>query len=346
MTTDIGGYAEFAQIEPRHYDRVPSIIDHLTYIDEQIDDETGERTYTRKRLTPNEKELYRILRYRAGTGACWRNVHDLANHVGCAPNTITEAKKVLAMPFEQLEGNPLIHIQERMVMTTKDGKNINKRPVHVITLGEIWRFNNAFMDHLYETEKQRKVQLQINEVNREFGREEVEIEEEYRFPKRKTKLTKNEGELAIERLGQPGPVKLVHNLGPHRKNKTSREAHRKNDTSSPEGSSQNCDVNKDKRNRDHCLETNTKANALAKCFLDKSNVEECFASESKAYDSLQLFGIKAKKASQLVELHSPQELQLAMWYVKDQLNKNAVKSTIVGYFINALEKGWYQPNLK
>jgi hypothetical protein len=342
---DISGYAEFAQIEPRHYDRVPSIIDHLTYIDEQIDEKSGEHTYTRKRLTPTEKELYRILRYRAGTGACWRNVQDLADHVGCAPNTITEAKKVLSMPFEQLEGNPLIYIEERMVMTTRDEKNINKRPVHAITIGEIWRFNNAFMDNLYDAEKQRKTQEKINQVNRKFGREEIEVDEEYKFPKRKKRLTKREGELAIERLGQPGPVKLVHNLEAHLKNKTSLEAHLKNETGSLEGSSQICDVNKEHRNKDHCLKTDTKANALARCFLDKSIVEECFSSQAKAVDSLQLFGIKISKAKQLVSTHSLDELILSFYYVKDRLKKNVLKSSIVGYFINTLEQRWYQPAL-
>ena len=115
--SDSNNSVQFASDEPRHYDRVPSIIDHLTYIHEEINEETNERIYSRRRLTPIEKELYRVLRYRAGSGVCFRDTDDLAAHVGCGKNTITEAKKSLSMPMEQLEGEALINIEIRYTRT-------------------------------------------------------------------------------------------------------------------------------------------------------------------------------------------------------------------------------------
>ena len=48
----------FTQGYQCNFDKVPAIIDHLTYIDCEVNKETGEETWYRKRLTPHQKELY------------------------------------------------------------------------------------------------------------------------------------------------------------------------------------------------------------------------------------------------------------------------------------------------
>lgn len=313
-----GGFAEFASDEPRHYDRVPSVIDHLTYVDEEVD-ESGVITYYRKRLTPIEKELYRVLRYRAGSNACWRNVEDLASHVGCGKNTITQAKRVLAMPFEQLEGNPLIFVEERMVKTVRDDVTINKRPVHIITIFNIWRHNNAFMDMYDHKESQ--------------------------FPERKERIEKCEAEIIIERMSQPGKVETVHNLGGHHQKGRSRGPHHKRGTSSPESSSLKRDVNKDNITKDHCSGTKTKAEALARCFLEDENVYECFDSQHDALVSLQKFGLTADVSRKLVGKHSPGQILSAVVHLIERRKKKPVRKTILGYFLQILENKWYEPNL-
>ena len=339
------GYAVLTETEAKHYDRVPSIIDHLTYIEESTDEESGKTTFIRKRLTPTEKELYRILRYRAGENKCWRNVHDLASHVGCAPDTITAAKRTLSMPFEQLEGNPLIHIEEKMILTKRDGKNINKRPVHIITIGPVWIFNNAFMANYYEEERTRKFQKELNEKFKENGMEFDPLdEEEVSFPRRKVLLSLEEAELAIEKMGQQGKLETVHNLGPSPKKRRSFGPPPKKRRSSPGGSSQNQDVNNNKENNSHCLRTDPTAEAVARCFFKNENVEDCFGSEASSFDALQRMGFSHEVASRLVK-KPIDELLLSAIYVKEKLENNKITSSITGYFLRTLENKWYQAAL-
>jgi len=320
FTNDSGsspGQAVFADIEPRHYDRVPSIIDHLTYIVEAADEQTGEIHYERRRLTPTEKELYRILRYRAGSGACWRDTRDLADHVGCSPTTIVEAKKALASPFEQLGGDPLIYIQEKRVRTLEGEKTINRKTVHLITIAGIWRYNNAFMDGLDQ--------------------------KDIHFPKRKAAITAREAEIALEKMRQPSVVECVHNLGAHTKTDTSPKAHTKSGTSPLGGSYQNCYVNKDNEDKDHCLKTDPTAEAVARMCLTDIDVEDCFVSEAKTCDWLQCFGFNLKKVDELFNRYSRDQFKLATLYLRKILDNGKPIKSLTGYFLLVLEKRWYMP---
>ncbi|MGD8305121.1 MAG: hypothetical protein PVF17_00575 [Ignavibacteria bacterium] len=311
---DYNGNVEFASSEPRHYDRVPSILDHLTYIAEEIDTTTGERRYYRRRLTPTEKEVYRVLRYRAGSSKCFRSTEDLASHVGCGKNTITESKRILQMPFEQLEGSPLIHVEEKYTRTMDGDKCINKKPVHMITVLNIWAYNNAFMDR-------------VDHKNLDF-------------PERKQEIPKEEAEWIIERLAQPGPVKIVHNSGGHPEKETSFEANTEKGKCSLGGSSRKRDVNKEHINKDHCLITDPPSADGRNCLFKEISVSDCFDNPQKALETLEFIGIPIKIARKFLKTYPLSALRETAYYVQGMMKKKPVKS-IPGYYRMALEKNWY-----
>ena len=176
----------FKNSEPENYERVPDILDYLTYIAEKIDKKTEKKIYERKRLLPADKELYRIIKRAAVKGGCWKTCKTLAWEMNCSVGLIVKSKKNLSQAFEQLDGKPLIYIEERMIYTKDtEGKNINKRPNHFISLlPTIWNYNNAFMG-IYR---------------------EIDYKKEYKTGV----LTEREAMLAIEILGQKP---IVHKLG-------------------------------------------------------------------------------------------------------------------------------------
>jgi hypothetical protein len=137
--------AKLREVEPSNYERVPDILDYLTYIHQEIDEETGMSSYARRRLSPIEKELYRVIKRSARNTICWKNRDGLAFEVNCSAGAITNAKRILEMPFEQLRGRSLIDVEERRIATYKEGKQINTRPNHCIYVNPIWEFNKKFM---------------------------------------------------------------------------------------------------------------------------------------------------------------------------------------------------------
>jgi hypothetical protein len=181
--------------EPKHYERIPDILDHLTYIDERLDIDTGKIVYARKRLSPIEKELYRVIKKFAGKTTCWAKTETLAELVNCSVGAVVKAKRVLMSAFEQLDAKPLIYVEHRMIPTEKDNKKINKKANHVITITHIWNYNNAHM-------------VQGNEFWKKY----------YKLGD----LTDKEAELALESLRQPS---IVHNSGAHSPDERACEAH-------------------------------------------------------------------------------------------------------------------------
>ena len=134
----------FQNPEPRYYSRIPHILDHLTY--EETDPKTGEKSV--KRLSVYAKELYRIIKSIAGeqgAGACWMNRTKLAELCNMSSASITNAKKELQQAFHQLDGNPLIKIEERKRQGVSESNTNYKTIYHCITILDIWRWNAAFM---------------------------------------------------------------------------------------------------------------------------------------------------------------------------------------------------------
>jgi len=129
----------FQNPEPKYYARVPHIIDHLTFKIEK------DGVIETKRLSIYAKELYRVIRMIASEkGADWHTTESLAEIMGCSVGSVTNAKKELLMPMDQLDGQPLI-IEQRKKIT----KLVNDKKVVTVlctrTIIDIWKWNNAFM---------------------------------------------------------------------------------------------------------------------------------------------------------------------------------------------------------
>ena len=129
----------FQNSEPKHYTRLPNIIDHLTYEVE----ENGVKKI--KRLSVYAKELYRVIRMIASDhGTDWHTTESLAEIIGCSVGSVVNAKKELMMPMIQLENNPLI-IESRKQITKKVGEQTIKTTLCTRIIVDIWKWNNAFM---------------------------------------------------------------------------------------------------------------------------------------------------------------------------------------------------------
>ncbi len=138
-------YEEFACAfdchEPNNYTRTPNIIDHLTYDD--IDEETG--LVTVKRLSVYAAHLYRVIRSIAGQeNITWRSAEKLAELANMSEGQVSKCKKELQKSFHQLDGKPLIKIEEREKTKLKDGKKLNGTIYHVIIVLSIWNHNRVF----------------------------------------------------------------------------------------------------------------------------------------------------------------------------------------------------------
>lgn len=127
----------FQNPEPKYYTRTPNILSHLTY--DEIDEDSGE--ITKKKLSVYARELYRVLREHAGDyGACWRNRDGLAELCNMSAGSISKAKEELLKNFNELDGTPLINIEKRTRKSQHGAATYD-----LITIMDIWRWNNAFM---------------------------------------------------------------------------------------------------------------------------------------------------------------------------------------------------------
>ena len=347
--------AAFAIQEPKWYERIASIIDYLTYISEETDKE-GNTKYFRRRLSPLEKDLYRIIRQRSngGDGKCSAGSQTLASQVGCGKNTISLAKKVLEMPFEQLGGNSLIEITEKQVKRIGE-KGPFEVKQHVISVSHIWSWNNAFSKMRPDS-----------------------------YPSTYEELTKDQAELAIERMNQRNIFEFVHKEGGHPSNRTSgggssyqRDVNKplnnktscykkehpptESDLSFRDSSVSFVSYSKQKENEtidfekalDSALQTDKEKsdlskNALARSVLLSLDLEEAFKSEYSAMHHLQSLGFTEKVTNKLMQ-KGLDSLYLAAAYVKRAIENPKKKKeigAINGYFITVLEKKWYLPKQK
>lgn len=172
----------FKNKKEAYYNRSPDILTYLTYIDSKIDKNTGETVFFRKRLTAIEISVYLAIRNAAGNTHCWKTTKNIAFQANCSTGSVSKAKKTLCQAFEQLDGKPLIEIEERYLFTYEKDKKINKRPNHLVTPINIWNYNNAFNSVLPH----------------------IDYQEQYK----KGKMTREEAERAIEELSHP---QIVHN---------------------------------------------------------------------------------------------------------------------------------------
>ncbi len=70
------------------------------------------------------------------------------------------------------------------------------------------------------------------------------------------------------------------------------------------------------------------------------NVEECFSCISQAYAWLINFGYKEAITDELIKISLP-ELRASVLYVRKQLKKSEINSSITGYLLQTIENKWY-----
>jgi len=313
--------------EPAHYERKPAILNFLTYIQKKSDSDDNKIFY-RSRLKPVDIEVYMIIKRLAGKQVCIRDTKYIARLTGCSVSTIVKSKKKLSQSFEQLNGKSLISITEKMVETRiEDGEKVlNKRPVHIVQVNDIWAENNIFMDHIDG--------LKANDE----GRLPPEMSVEISF---------KEAEIAIEKMGQDSIKDHVNNSGAYSKNGMSLGARSKNGMSSPEGTFQKWNghktpilnpIVKTQNPTEDPLVTSVKLSFLY--LIDEGN---CFASQSDAWDWLTGMGIRRKKATEIVGRFSLQELETTALYVRQQHEAGKKLANVEGFYIKALENRWWRP---
>jgi len=96
-------------------------------------------------------------------GACWNSSEDLALKMGCAKSTVSKATQELLMPMHQLDGNPLIIINEKKIKKTLDNGHVYGVKFFVRTIVHIWKWNNAFMATLKHQNKYGKIEFEDEE---------------------------------------------------------------------------------------------------------------------------------------------------------------------------------------
>ena len=334
----------FAQPEPKYFEAMPGFIDYLTYIEhdyktvktesgqhkEMLFDEDGQPIYVRKRLKPIHKDIYRVMKKLAGEEVCMRTEKYIARMVGCSTHTVSEAKEVFQNAFEQTDGMPLLLVDEQRCLTKKiedDGteKKINKRPVHITHIMPIWRYNNPFMKIIYG----------------------MHASDERRLPpEMKERISIKEAEVCIEKMAQPGIQDTVHNCGAERKYASSPKAERKYALSpqeEKEGRTQICVRHKHPLQNPFVLKQDPAEKAIQLSLINQNNVEECFVSQHKATEFLEVFGLKQKDIFNLFTRHNLHELLSSVFYLQKMIAKKKEISSLTGYYLKTLKGKWYLP---
>lgn len=311
---------KFQIAEPNYFDMIPAIIDHLTYIESEEDKKTGEIKWYRKRLTPHDKEVYRVLKQSAGKqNKCWKSADTLATQVGCGNKTIGNSKKSLSQSFEQLEGLSLIDVEEirQATLCKETGKKLNTRKKHIITINHIWNYNNSWPEI-----KDRSFPAMIEEISAQ------------------------EAELAIEKMRQVGIKDIVDKSGAQCQSTPSHDKHDVNQHDAPRGH----DVNR------HCKQIPSSSHPIVK--KTNNSVEaaqiafpslcfsESFASEREATLWLKNLGIKKHSMNKLNISNNLQNLRRSAEYLLQTFIKRYEKgqpiTNLAGYFLNTYNKGWYK----
>jgi len=313
----------YAEPEPAYYEKLPSILDYITYL-EETQDKDGNKVFYRKRLKPAHKDLYRVIRKLAGDAVCMRDTEYLARMAGCDKETIVEYKKILTMPIEQFKGDSLIKIDEKYTTTERDGKKINKKPVHICTINPIWKYNIPFMKKIFALSASDEKRLP---------------------PMMKETLSARDFEVAVEKMAQPSIDDIVYNSGADTENpyepqglygksvRASRGAY----TENPYGHKHPKQTPLSKR------QTPAAQIAAQLSLINQKDVEEEFSSEAKASDWLQSFGFKSRIITEMLGKYSIHEMLSSVFYIQGQLKNNGSKGSLTGYLLNTLKHKWWKP---
>lgn len=316
----------FQNSDPKHFDMVPEILDYLTYLDTKTNEETGEITYYRNSLTSDHINFYRVIKHRAGRiNKTWATREQYAEQMKCDPDSITKYRKVLEMPFEQLDGNSLIDVQTQYTMKEKNGRQYPQEK-HIISGFFIWNHNNAFMETC----------------------------ERNCFPKKSVKISKEEYDISMEKMRQKSiNEEIVHNIvdKSHAKPKISVQGgtlNRKSRFTPQDAKPKISAVNKLHSSNYSVEETNytdsaTKVASPADCYFFHKNEDLFVKDPIVAYLFNQGFDLKT--AIEMLMKHGADEMNKAIDYV-DKMTKNGNISNPCGYFRDTLEFKYYLPPQK
>lgn len=329
---------KFTQEKECNFDKVPAIINYLTYIDCEIDKVTGQEVWYRKRLTPAQKELYRVIKQKAGVqNKAWASQLYYAAQVGCSNKTVVEGKKALLQSFEQLEGLSLIeieHMRTRTMHKDKAGKYINSKPIHMISCVDITPYNNAHcviapkkwedIPKMRQKISKEEAELAIEKMRGSIcGQSKIEAIKESRKAAQKNDVHNQDHNVKLHRAQQAQCSWLNDPLG--RKLRHSVDEHINQTPFVPHPN-----VNK----------TDYNGSALKLAFFDL-DLSESFSSESSAVKWLKMIGINGSTLKKMNIANNLKKLELSALYCKTMRDKGMNIKNISGYFMDSYTKMRY-----
>jgi hypothetical protein len=133
--------------DPKYYAQIPAVIFQCTYLaPEPRKDNKNYGKMVRKRLSVYAITLYTYIKQLAGrSGKVWMTTDSLAEECNMSQGSISNAKKELLQPLEQLNGKSLIEIKTASKSFTREDGSKGAKEYHIITPTHIWPENNAYM---------------------------------------------------------------------------------------------------------------------------------------------------------------------------------------------------------
>lgn len=294
-----------------NFEKIPDILDHLTFI---VKNKKGQ--YERKRLSVYAKEVYRIIKKSAGNSVCWRTTEALAYEANCSTYSVCQAKKELSQSFEQLDGNSLIIIEEKIRKRFDEKGKCNGTTIkHIIGIENIWKWNNAFCSNFKNMEKKKLGVMEEKEAERaiEMMRQAFEQKSFHNYEANLPHKSANEADLPHKRPPQKADL-------PHKRNKhTSPLTYPHVEETNPTGSAG--------------------ADPVQVCLLKEENVKQCLEAEYKLVDWLIRMGFNEKMVSNICHFGAENIYLNARYVLKMHLKKP--KENLLGYFYNSLTNKWF-----
>lgn len=309
-TTDFN--RTYKTTEPSYYERIPAILDHVTFISSEIDSQGLLRWY-RKRLSPTTKEVYRAIKNRAGKqNKCWKTLEHIAEQVGCSKKSVIKAKKELSESFEQLQGTSLINVDIKRVKTFDDqGTALNTRETHTISIEHIWGYNDEYM--------------------KTHGHEYTPMSQE---------ITEREALIAIEKMRQPTMDDYAHNPEAECKKEPSRGSRVQKETPLPGGQSAKVHSKQTTLTDPSALEADYTADAASASHINE-NLFEAFDDEGSAAKHLRQMGCDKSFTHWIIENFSLGDVLQAILYLSDCQKKKRIPNP-QAYLRKILNGGWYR----
>lgn len=138
---------EFQNNDPKYYAQIPAILFYSTYVaKEPRKDNINFDKLVRKKLSTFAITLYTFIKQLAGRkGEVWMTTEELAEHCNMSPGSVSNAKKELLQPIEQLNGKCFLEIRKKKKKFTHPDGKPGITEYDCCTTTHIWPENNAYM---------------------------------------------------------------------------------------------------------------------------------------------------------------------------------------------------------